>query len=754
MTRSLLPPALAAAAFIAAGVGSAPAAAMDGLSGLPGLVAAGDSVRRDRSDGEMVSDWRWAPLGATIGRGGLWSADLDGDDEVDLVLTGGGAGFSPGRRWYVLEHDGHGLVFRYVSAPRTDWEPKVLRLESADGGTDIVVVSAGGVGIHDGKTLVEIAGFAIAPAEPTAAATVDRDGDGAQELVVLDEQDLYVYDLTTGALEALLPGFGGWTVAVGEVDGDPAPELAVAAGYGPGRVLDAGTLEVQWLHPPGFGFDVDLADVGGDPWDEVILGRGARTGIEARDLPDGVESWRFEIDHVQTVTVADVTGDGHAEILVGETGHGRVWTLDAATGSVLGSLANPLSGVTSLAAADLDRDGSIEVVFGAGSGSSAADQLLVAASPSGPVEWASRDIGGPFWGLDIGDADADGDPDLLVSYFESGSGYSGGGYLIFDARSGELWAAPDLGYWEVSSARFAQADSDPQLEVCLTFDAGSVGAVQCRDALTAQLQWGLLLPTDLGATSLLVRDVDADGDSEVVVGTDPGPFVYAFDLTTGWLDWRSPPITFDLPGAATVLTTAQLDDDAPLEVFATVARGGAASCDGGTGLSEATWPWSQVEVVQAYDLDFDGRAEAIVGDDLGRLSIVDASTGAELREVLDLPSRIRGSTLAFVGPGPAIDAVLVSGGVVRAVDLQSGLTLSQGPPLDDTSGDRSSLLVRDLDEDGRLEVVVSAGSGLEILEIPTSNILVDDFELGDLSRWSRRTGLPSAPPAGEGPTSR
>ncbi len=166
-----------------------------------------------------------------------------------------------------------------------------------------------------------------------------------------------------GDLRPFPDGFAGDVrTATGDVTGDGAPDLIVAAGAGGGprvRVLDGVT--------------------GGVVRDSFALDPGFRGGVY--------------------VAAGDVNRDGHADLVVGagEGGGPRVLVLDGRTGAPLADFfayEAGFRGGVRVAAGDVDGDGTgpAEVVVGAGPGGGprvAVFRIAPAGSPALPAEVAS-----------------------------------------------------------------------------------------------------------------------------------------------------------------------------------------------------------------------------------------------------------------------------------------------------------------------------------------------------------------------------
>lgn len=114
----------------------------------------------------------------------------------------------------------------------------------------------------------------------------------------------------------------------------------------------------------------------------------------------------------------------------------------------------------------------------------------------------------------------------------------------------------------------------------------------------------------------VVRDLDADGAPEVLLGTRGGPVVLGAD---GDLEWYA-------EGAAVHTATVRTDGDDAVEVV-TAGTDGLRAYDGATGDLEWERDLSGSRVRVAADVDGDGSAAVLVGRTDGTVLAVDAATG-------------------------------------------------------------------------------------------------------------------------------
>jgi len=324
------------------------------------------------------------------GAGGVAIADLEGDGSPDVCVASADASV------LCLEHDGS---FKWASGSTTYGYgvPTIADLD-VDGTAEVVMGNA--IFASDGTELS--AAQSTCKGRIGSGVPVDLDGDGDLEIVA--GCAAYAHDGT------LLwdDGLGDGLVAVGNFDGDVAPELVRSVSGSMVLVDTDGTLI----------------------WSSTIPGSG--TG--------------------GAPTVADFDGDGEPEVGVAALSYYTVFDTD---GSVLWS--NPTndssSSVTGSSVFDFDRDGADEVVY--------ADQhnLFVYDGATGLVRMdMSGHANGTLYEYPvIADVDSDGSTEIVLA--SNNYGYSGwtGITVIGDITS--TWA-PARPIWNQFNYHISNINDD------------------------------------------------------------------------------------------------------------------------------------------------------------------------------------------------------------------------------------------------------------------------------------------------------
>ncbi|RNJ26055.1 outer membrane protein assembly factor BamB family protein [Halosegnis longus] len=295
----------------------------------------------------------------------------------------------------------------------------------------------------------------------------------------------------------------------------------------------------------------------------------------------------------------------------------------------------------------------------------------------------------------IGDIDRDGAMEALIATTENA-------LIAYETDSGsEQWRVP-LDTFGYGRPTIADLSLGPGPEVVASDIGGDVVAVHGNGTVAWRQS---LNETGWERTTVwqspTVADYDADGDSEILLGSNSGPVLLS---ATGAIEWQR-------EGGATYTATAQTDDDPAMELF-TADTDGVRAYDGRTGALDWEREFTDARIRTATDGDGDGRVELYVGRLGGEVVALDAQTGetewtTALTDADDtiVPPPVLGDV---DGDGDHEVVTALNDGTVAVLGPETGtqLALYERPvPL------WTFPTVADLDDDGAAEVLARYGDG-------------------------------------------
>jgi hypothetical protein len=461
------------------------------------------------------------------------AADLNGDgkSEILAVPVGGtrldafaSTGGGPFRSFEPFGAELNGAIAisaaNFVGGAREE----VVAAAPTSAGAQVKVLDP-----QSGSTLASFFPFGSVLVSRLEVATGDVDGDGTPDIVLLaqrpDGTQVKAIDLQGTELASFFvldPGIvPGASIAAGDLDGDGKAEIVLGGGptatpWPPSangadqRVAvynSDGTAVGGFSAYPGVfqgGVRVALGDLTGDARPEIVTAPGPglepEIGVFSQEWVNGRDRGT-RLSHFlafepsfrggASVALGDVDGDGRLDVLVGagpgRAGEIRVFTWDGRPVSTLTPFGAGYTGGLSVAAGDLNGDGRAEIVAGT-LAAPARVRAFDGVDPFGPLHVLSL---GPGSGAQVAVADLDG---------------NGRGWIVVGATTG----------------------SDPMVAVLA--DNGAV------------IQQARISEGSPRGIHLAAGDLDGDGRDEIVAGSafDGYGRVSTFDRSLRLTDYFTP----------------------------------------------------------------------------------------------------------------------------------------------------------------------------------------------------------------------
>jgi hypothetical protein len=523
-------------------------------------------------------EWQYSVFGTAIGSSGILIVENGGKREICLGGSARG-GFSGDDFWQVLRWDAATANYEqvWVSQPFSSTLVS-LALGNVTGNADKEIVTAaqnGLVTIHKLSDKSIIGGIALG-ATVKQMRLADLDFNGTDEIIITTDSDLRVYS-PTGALLWSVTGAGGYDLAIANMDGDSGLEIATTSG----KVVDATTHAIQWTYANGFGYQLRAADVDNDGRAELISSAGWYA-VNCYDVDTKLAKWSIKTDlDIGAIEVANVDSDPLPELLIGDGQWGEIHAYELSTQTQQWQIQNPEHGTTQVAVGDVDMDGKLDVLWGAGATSTGEDHLYVADIATLTRKWENVHLDGPFLSPVVGDLDGDGRLELVTCSTESDAGYSSGRILVFDAETRKLRGISDavsgnLSWTGVRDIKLRDINGDGALEIVIATDRLYDGVLEIYGFGKQNIftkKWTNAVRPSGTFTRADVVDIDGDGNLEVVAVSDAVRF---YDLASAQLEWQSAKVG----NGITDMVIADFDQDGRLEVLALSPSLGITSFDG------------------------------------------------------------------------------------------------------------------------------------------------------------------------------
>jgi hypothetical protein len=672
--------------------------------------------------------WIQAALGSCIGQRAMHSYDFNNDGKTEIICTGG-EGFGSGSYWYFLEYDEPSTTYQvsWASSYYDDYWSSINTMNYFDLGSDgsIEILCGhkdGNVSIYNAEyreyiTTIESGGDWI-----NRILHADADNDGTLELVFCDDDLTYIYDDVTLELDHIIDQ-GGDDFEIGNVDADPDLEII----YTTGNVIsfDGTSVQTEWDFTDG-GYEglLELSDFDGDGMQEIIF---ARYWYKIEIFDADIQSLKKEIESdldIDALLMEDVNGDGVDELLYGDGQWGSIYCHNPLTTQLLWSISNPEHGTSELHVGDVDDDGELEVMWGAGCSSTGPDILYIHDIQSGDMEFESLHIDPPFYSVEVEDVDDDGEDEILTLSYKSNSGYDSGILTVFDAEEHSVEWQSDGNYFEhtwtgMYAMEIDDIDEDGETEIIIAAGRTYTGRIWIINGHTYEIESDHIFGTeDLDEFSALnVADIDNDDEKECIVGEDGR--IHVINPSDYSIEWSAELVDNWHPRA---IHSGDVNENSDMEIVV---------CAGYiyvyNGVTQEVW-WTENNYYNNCDLvdiDNDGRLDIVACTSTGKIVAIDGETQQITELLLVEDEDIRGVRMADLTGDGELEYVFTSWGSVFFY-TQSGLQM-QTQDYGNYTGSYDALKVVDPNDQGTYSVF--AGTNYLVIELTEQCYQCIDFTI-------------------------
>ncbi len=510
-----------------------------------------------------VLEWQYAigPVNHTNGDICLRAFDIDGDNDLDLVV-GNNVG-----SYFVYAFDGDVATPMWISDTLNSY-PKNLAFGDVTGDGHLNVV----------------------------AATFDR----VQVLSAVDGSKVWYYSV------------GGTIASVTTGDYDDDGVMDVGAGGGadnsgippnPGKsvwALRTAASPLLWEFDFGeYGNALAIGDLTGDPQLDVVVVSSSDDTVIAIDGGTGLELWSWDgTDNLFAVVTGDFDKNGQVDVAVGGWDN-TVTALKGNIGGVMWQFTTPTDDIyrKCLAVTDVNGDSNMDIIAG-----SEDNHVYAINGETGLEIWSTIGFPSDINEVELAQMNASGPLDVVVAI-----GGTSGKMVVIDGSSGDvLWEyGTNTAYAEHVEVLDANNDGTPDVAIGIQKMGATAGRLIVVNGATHTQMWTVdpFYPTV--NTGLAHGDLNLDGaDDLVACGNTDDRTVYAFHGITGAQLW-----SFPTGGEVNVVRVAEITGDTVPDVIVGSDDQYVYVLDGISGLSSFSYSTAgDVMDIQIGDISGNGAA--------------------------------------------------------------------------------------------------------------------------------------------------